>query len=328
MNAICSISGVAYQTGVIRPVADLVSDCTSQAQVASITNNGFESYSVWERTPHELMLATARQSFDRSGICPGEVVDTFYSTNSMWNTDLSDLPAVHRLLRSLSMEHSRLTGVFLSGCSNLTEALRHASNLIRIDRANFALLITADCSAPMAGSRLPVGDYAVMGDAAASCLVQAPGQGDYDVLGIGVSLDVNLCDTKLGSGSYLIGVAVGMRTAVDRALAAASLNKHDISHVFMSNLHPRFCRASLQALSLNTGILYDKTLSKYGHCFASDIFINLGHAAADGIIKTGEKILLYSQSIGSWGAILLEATTARKTVSVTDASNVAGEVQC
>lgn len=319
-SPLCSISALASAVGNSRPLSMLDVSDAEKAVIKALEAHGFEYFSESSATPPELGARSAEKTLrQRRQDQPIDAV--IYASNSMWERSFYSLPDCHRMLSSLGLPDCPLFGVYLSACSNAHDALRHASNMIAAEGHRNILVIVSDVVPPGRGERLVLGDYAVLGDAAASFLVHPPGVGEYDVLGLGSSFNAKLCEERIGSGRYLIGVAKGCREAVSRACATSQITISQVDRMVMSNLQPRLCRATAKVLGLTSSQWHPGTLASLGHCFAADGIINLMDLEQHAPLASSERLLIYTQSIGNWGAAILKITRHAE-------PRIASEVDC
>jgi 3-oxoacyl-[acyl-carrier-protein] synthase III len=304
VQPLCSLSGLACAVGASRALSDLDALPGDGGLIGALIAHGFQNYAESSATPPELGASSAQKTLAQTG--QREQIDAVvYASNSMWRKGFYGLPDCHRMVAGLGLPDCPLFGIYLSACSNAHDALRHARNMIAAEGCGNVLVIVSDVVQPGRGERLKLGDYAVLGDAAASFLVHPPGRGEYDLLGLGSSFNAKLSEEPIGSGRYLIGVAKGSRQAVSRACAAAGIETDQIHRMVMSNLQPRLCRATARALGFSVDQWHAGTLTSAGHCYAADGIMNLLDLEKKAPLGSSGTVLVYTQSIGNWGAAIL-----------------------
>jgi 3-oxoacyl-[acyl-carrier-protein] synthase-3 len=150
-------------------------------------------------------------------------------------------------------------------------------------------------------SRL-IPDTTVQGDAAAACLVSAGPGGDrvagraLKVVGRfyqGLSGPPELLDEY--KKIYLDCLSDVMREAIEDAKCVPA----DISLVLPGNVNQLGWKRMLEKVGLPAGRVYLDNVSRTGHCYSSDPFINLVTARADGRLQAGQLVLLATAGLGA-----------------------------
>jgi 3-oxoacyl-[acyl-carrier-protein] synthase-3 len=143
---------------------------------------------------------------------------------------------------------------------------------------------------------------AVMGEAAAACLVGRRPPGD-EILGFAVRVlgrfyPAGDCAKELVT-EYERQHADTFAAVIREALNQAGTAPEEISVVLPNNVN-RYSWASVARL---TGIPLDRfyrdNIAELGHCFGADPFINLAHAKAGGRAEPGAVVLLVTSGLGA-----------------------------
>lgn len=306
MKSLCAISSIRYASGTLVDVSSIVDLPGFDSSMQPVMYSGYDTYAQSNLSPTQLAGRSVSLSLEAAKLSPNQIDAVFYATNSIWNREDCSTDRLHSMLREVGIRSASLFGVFLSGCSNATDAILLASNLVSSGAYRSILVITSDCAMPASAvARVPVGRYAVMGDAAVCCVLTRSGCGEYDVLAANSTIDTDLAGVKIGGARYAVNSTVGMRRAINGVLDAAKIDRGDVSRVLMSNLREDYCITNIKALGFDVAKWYPGVRSRMGHCFAGDTLLNLQDLQDSGQLREGEHILLYSQSIAGWGGLLV-----------------------
>jgi 3-oxoacyl-[acyl-carrier-protein] synthase III len=189
-------------------------------------------------------------------------------------------------------------GQTLNRCLNLLTGLDVARALVLSGRHRRVLVATADA---VAGG-VPMSQFALFSDAAASCLVAAdPGpDGSYEILGCASAQDTAAMDPASQISSDLA------REVSGRLLAPPGLKLGDITALAHLNLFRPLLVMKERQAGFREDQLYLDNIPRTGHCFAADPLINLADLAALGRVGEGHYCLLAASVPGCRAGVLLQ----------------------
>ena len=280
------LSGIAYSTGVERPIEALVDAGVGAPTVAALRDRGLAVYREEARSVRAMCAATLDRSFSDSAVAPGCIDAVIFANSGPWTPqDECDL---FLALASCGVKASLILGLGLQSCSSCSAAIQLASTLVREERRHVLVMLLG--RVPAGGSRLGLQGSTVFSDGAASCLVSA-GDGDLEIVSSEVYTDMELA-RRIGEGQdYYTGTTgtVGqLRRLCTRVLKAAGIGRESIRMVFGTNGSAVYFALASDATDLPRERIYDADLSRFGHVHGCDSLIGLrnylddGHAACAG----------------------------------------------
>jgi 3-oxoacyl-[acyl-carrier-protein] synthase III len=202
--------------------------------------------------------------------------------------------------RATDLPSTRALFVSGSACANFATGVDVAHGLVASGAAESVLLVTVD--KVQSGTRYPPISQTVFSDGAVSCLVtDAPGDETFRLLG---SASEHWSGDSGGSDLVRARkILPAMRSATYRA--AVGPVDH-ISHI----VTPNFGKATRQLLAMavpgSVSRLHTGLVAEVGHCFASDIPLNLRHLARSGQLTTGDAVLAAASSSNTLSAMVFE----------------------
>ncbi|MFG2287178.1 3-oxoacyl-ACP synthase III family protein [Streptomyces sp. NPDC048595] len=232
-----------------------------------------------------LLFAHATQQIAPHGICPARV-----------------------LRRELGLDHAVAFAVTQQNCATGMAAVDIAGELLRSDGDPDAraLVVTGEKSFTPGVQLVP--DTALMGEAAAACLVAVDGPGD----------PVRSYVTRT-LGAYANGVRLGKEKAAElgqiypdrfadvmrKAVADAGLTLDDIDLLIPHNVNMMSWRQTIKAMGFPRERTYLDNIPRFSHCFASDVLLNYTTLKAEGRLVPGRHYLMASVGVGTTFAAMV-----------------------
>jgi 3-oxoacyl-[acyl-carrier-protein] synthase III len=245
------------------------------------------------------MLAAAGESALR-GVDRGDVRYLIHA-HTMQHVAPPSRHVLDEVRESLGLRNATALGISHQNCVIGLYALQVARFLLHdADPRDKALIVTGDKILSQDIRLIP--DTTIMGEAAAACLVGSSPRGDM-ILGramriLGQFYRCMDCppDLKLEYKRIYVDVFAGvMRQALtDSGVAAA-----DLAAVLPHNVNRLSWRRIAGDLGVPADRIYLDNVSRLGHCFSSDPFINLATARAAGRVGPGDLVLMASAGLGA-----------------------------
>jgi 3-oxoacyl-[acyl-carrier-protein] synthase III len=215
---------------------------------------------------------------------------------------------VQQVCGRLGLEHAAAFTVTQHSCASGLLAIALAGELLADtdDGSALALVLTGEKAFTASAEMVP--GAAVTGECAAACLVRAAGPGDR-LLGYashtrGRYHDIMRLPPELGAGfqrDYVPEVARVLHAAADRA----GLALQEIALILPHNVN----RSSWLRLCQLTGYPADRVflrnVSRTGHCFCADPFVNYRSACDLGLLQPGDRYLMASVGLGATFAAMV-----------------------
>jgi 3-oxoacyl-[acyl-carrier-protein] synthase III len=215
---------------------------------------------------------------------------------------LMDFPASH-LQSDFEMSDATVIGVNQQACTGMLGSLRLARALLIAEpEISKVLCITAD--------RFPEGalyeqSYNLISDGAAGCIVSTEPAG-FRLLACRASTNGALA---MASDDEAVGsfFTYSHRT-IQAALAAANLTIDQIDWIVPQNTNLKAWQVLSSLLRTDFKKVSCPTLSEIGHVISGDNIINLHRMLKEGLIKSGQRIMLFMAGYGlNWHCVIVEA---------------------
>lgn len=159
-------------------------------------------------------------------------------------------------------------------------------------------------------------DITIQGDGAAACLVGQDSRGDrvlgraFTVLGrFYQGID---CSPPLQLEYKQIYVE-SLSRVMTEALENAGRDAMDISLILPHNVNQLSWKRISELIGIPRDRVYLENVAKFGHCYSSDPFINLAVARKQGLVKSGDLVLMATAGLGaSFAATVVEIGKGRE----------------
>jgi 3-oxoacyl-[acyl-carrier-protein] synthase-3 len=188
-----------------------------------------------------------------------------------------------------------------SACANFVAGLNAARGLIAAGDAENVLLVMAERM--LEGSRYTAVSRSVLSDAAVSCMVSAhPAAGSFQLLGTAIETRL----PRYGEWNELADARttfLALNKASKRAAGECPADSFD--HLLTLNIGA----TARQLLAMSTKVpanrLFAGPVAEFGHCFGSDIPLNLRALRESGNLAAGARVLAVASSRGTLAAVTL-----------------------
>lgn len=209
---------------------------------------------------------------------------------------------VHELCQQFGLEHAVAFTVTHHACATGLLGVDLAGRLLTTDGDPDALALVVTGEKVFTPDAELVPETSIFGDGAAACLVAADGphdrllsyvaqlRGDFDGR-LRTDPDLGLRFAQAYPG--LLGEVL---------LAApeqAGLELSDIDLILPHNVNEVSWRRVCRRIGYPVERVLLDNVSKYGHCFASDPFINYGTAVERGMLSPGDRYMLVAAGLGA-----------------------------
>ncbi|MEN8656323.1 ketoacyl-ACP synthase III family protein [Streptomyces sp. 21So2-11] len=209
---------------------------------------------------------------------------------------------------SLGLAHAEAFALSQQNCASGMAAVDTAAELLRAEAepGACALVITGEQAFSPQIQLIP--DVAIMGDAGAACLVALDGSGDtvrsYSTRTLGEFSAAMLLDEVKSlevSKFYAPVLADVVREAVERA----GMTLADIDLIIPHNVNLQSWRQTIGELGIDRSQVFLDNVERYGHCFASDVFLNYTTLRAAGRLEAGRNYLFATVGLGATFAAMV-----------------------
>jgi 3-oxoacyl-[acyl-carrier-protein] synthase-3 len=300
-------------------------ELAAQGQLASspelLRRFGFESSRVAEEeSAYDLGLTAARSLLDRERIDP-ESIDllvhggcapgAFAAPRSAAQAGAAALAGLDRfkypgtrMQAELGLARASVLGLSQLACNTLFGAVRVARSLCHAEGLRRVLCVGAELVPADAGREAL---WNCTSDAGCAVLVEAGAARRRIVAQTQVTKGY-YWDCDAGRDEMIASYFPTARHVIEETLERAGWRAQDVDWIIPHNVSLRSWQILLGLLRLPRARLYTKNLARDGHTLAGDNFINLADACAEGAVREGERLLLFSYGYGAhWTALAVEA---------------------
>lgn len=293
------LTGIAYELGEeardYREIVGRAEAMTRYGMADDAALWGFGQYRRTNRDTTQLAVAAARKTLDQAQIAPQDIDTVILCSTSFPNGVGSDthLDCCNSVFGELELFGKLAFGMTLNRCGTMLTAIHLAARLVAAQCYRNVLIVSSDV---VANEAERFQNYAVLSDAASSCLVTAADRPGYDIIHTShLSAPAATNDT----GARLAAtVNKNIRDALDIDLTA-------IRRVFHDNLFIPLVSMREQAAGFNKRQLYLKNIAAIGHCFSSDPLISLADCMKPEEINSEDYVGLFSSTPGLRVGIIL-----------------------
>lgn len=316
------ITGVAYALG---SHAASVRELARGGQLASppelLEDFGFRTVRVARsETPYDLALEACRRLLEPAGIDPESIGAVLWggpqgptaftpvpspceSSASHRTTARFRYPAT-RLQHELGLLRASVLGLDQLACTTLLAAVRVARALCMAEGIERVLCVASEFFPADAGREAI---YNCTSDAAVAVLVEREGPVNRMIASAHVTKGY-YWDTEELRDQVVASYFPTAKHVIARTLDAAGWRPMDVDWVIPHNVGVRSWEILLGLTGLPGARIWTRNIGAVGHTLAGDNFINLRDALDAGVVRSGDRLLLFSYGYGAhWTGLALEA---------------------
>ncbi len=303
MNSRVYLRGAAYVLGErevgYADIPDLPRLAASFGLVPDPRLWGWGTIRATDRDLAELAADTGRRTLLAAGVNPSGVDALILCSTRVPSPAEGHGGFLARVLTGIGLGDLPFYGQNLNRCVNLLAGIDVARAFVLAGRYRRVLVITVDA---VAEGAVPMSQFALFSDGAASCLVSAdPGSADsYEVLGCAVAQETAALEWTSQISSDLA------RQVNERLLVPPGLKLGDVTALLHVNLFKPLLVMKERQAGFREDQLYLDNIPRTGHCFAADPLINLVDRVALGHLDEGHYAMLAASVPGSRFGVLLQ----------------------
>jgi 3-oxoacyl-[acyl-carrier-protein] synthase-3 len=202
------------------------------------------------------------------------------------------------VLDSLGLKNAYPITIQTNGCDSLLMGINIATGLLSSGESGAILVVAAD-------KTLPISErfkrYGIFSDSSCACIVTTHQVHGYDILN---SRFVSEVETMYEEASFTTDLAIEINNSL---LSANGYSMSDVSMVFTNNLFKPISQLKEVEAGADKNKIYQKNISRIGHCYSNDSLINLSDYAKDTVDIGGQLFLLFADSPGLRTGLLIKA---------------------
>ncbi len=189
------------------------------------------------------------------------------------------------------------------GCSGLLSMVKMADAMLQTTDSSAILCIAGD--ALNDGSNREI-LYNIMSDAACAVLVEK-NPARNRIVGYQQSSHPHYWNTPECTNEVLAAYFPLAARTIERTLDEASWTIDDIDWIIPHNVSQRSWEILTQLVGTDMEKVWSKNISRIGHTVSCDHVINLSDMQEQGVLKAGDKMLMFTFGLGAtWTCMLLE----------------------
>jgi 3-oxoacyl-[acyl-carrier-protein] synthase-3 len=277
---------------------------------ARLEAEGVRCVRVSSLPPAILALESARATLRRSAQHghPVDGLDLAVMVSS--NIELYSQGGLAMFLKTLNQARTFPLLVGGSGCGDLGAALRTLRGLFAVDDLRDALIVTSNTFDTALEERLWRVNWAVTGDAAASCLVtRSPIGPSFRLVDVRSVARSDVFRPQINSEEPTVPMAratfESVRHLVDLLCGVNALSRRDIRSLVLNNYGLSALRFYATAAGFELSDVFVDNLPRLGHCNSADPLLNLERLVDEDRVGPGDHVVVLADGVSCWTAMLL-----------------------
>ncbi len=290
---------------------------------------GIEEIHVTDELPSQLAIRAARAALDKAGVSPSEIDVVVDFTSIPEDYVGPTWSAAGLVQQALGISRGFATAVNTGGCASYHLALKAVMALMQADsRINTALLFAGDRTPDLNKTYYPI----TVASDGGSALVLRKNADRAQILGVETISVGRLHDVwyvpglqtlkpgeeateahlhmyakmdKFNEGVIPINFLM-FRKVMERLLTRLELGFSDVDYYIYPTFSTWDQAYFMKRFGLTPDKIYTKALRHRGHVQESDMVINYAEAVDQGLIRSGDKVMVVSNGAGfAWSAALV-----------------------
>lgn len=310
------ITNLAYKLPHHRVTLDqLESDHKITSPAKLMREFGFEDSYIEQNTNHlnQLIIGAGEEVLKKGQIPPEEIDFLFlYSgLNNFIQAQPKDEKQTLKLFRypvaeakyKLGLTRAKTTATSQQGCSGLLSTIFLASQLMEASEQEKILCLTGD-ALPSGAPREIM--YNVMSDAGAALLLEKDSTKNR-VVHFYEQQQPYYWDTPAHKDELLASYFPMAERAISSSLKEAGLSVSDVGWFVPHNVSLRSWKILADLLHIPMEKIWTKNIPRVGHTVSCDHIINLVDMEKEGVLKSGDYLVLFTFGFGaSWSCLILQ----------------------
>jgi 3-oxoacyl-[acyl-carrier-protein] synthase III len=284
---------------------------SSKAQLSAF---GFRTVCVAGRSSaYDLAEAAVARLLRRAGTRPDEIDVLLYTSALPERAPrlraVADPVAQFRyqatqLQYRFGMTRASVIGIAQAGCASFLSATRVARDMIAAEPSIRRVLCVSSDVLPR-GSRREI-LYNLISDGACAAVVERDSPVNRIVAYAQVTKGY-YWDSRTRGTEIIASYLPTARFVISEALERARLRLADIRLILPHNVNRKSWDILLELLGARKGQFFGRNIGLKGHTIAADNIINLQDAVARGLVKRGDRLLLFTFGFGAhWACLILQ----------------------
>jgi 3-oxoacyl-[acyl-carrier-protein] synthase-3 len=317
-------AGVAYHLpATVQGLRELADTGLLAGEAAPLETFGFSNARIGrDETGVEMAIRAARNVLEDTDTDPAEVGLVLYAGALASSSvapcvppppgsvlHLSSVPELFRypasmLQQELDLTNAVVVGVNQQACASIFSAIQLGRAMLLADAGLRQVLCVASDRLPDGVPRDII--FNLVSDGACAVLLRRDPPANRILAFHQVTKPMLYGEGSLDAEVIAAYFPTAM-SVIQATLAQARLTLDDIAWIIPHNVSLRSWEILLGMLCFPTDRLFSANIARIGHTMAADNFVNLRDAQDAGILKQGDKLLLFTFGFGlNWSCMLLE----------------------
>lgn len=251
-------------------------------------------------TLKQLLASSLEKLLHSEGFPPKDKIKYLIYTHTIQTVSPYPINTVNELAKEFGLTEALPMSLTMQNCASSITALDLAESLLEKDSESYAILLTGEKAFTPSVQLIP--NTTVMGEASAACLISAK-SGKNALLSVkqktlgqfsnGVRLTPELMR------EFDLAYVPALASVITSAVEAAGLTLGDIDLILPHNINLSSWRKVLKHMDFPREKIFLNNVSKMGHCFCSDVFVNYRSAQEEGLIREGSVLVMVSVGLGA-----------------------------
>jgi len=285
------------------------------SDVEKLSALGFNHAFVAENESHiDLAKKAIKKTLKESGISPEEI-DLFVFSGALPGSVLVEQSnegqsldifkySASKLQYDFGLNRANVVAISQQGCGSLMSAVWLARNTLLAEKKMENALIVSSDVLPKWSKREMI--YNVISDGSCAAIVKKRSLVNK-IISYSQITKGYYWDPLAKKNELIAAYFPTAKIAIGKALEKSGLKLSDIDWIIPHNVSIRSWEILLKLLKFPEEKFYSGNILTKGHTIAADNFINLKDATDDGLIKKGQKMLLFTFGFGAnWSSLILE----------------------
>lgn len=302
------LSNIEYFLDKSKPLSELETLKADQDNLDTLIALGLDSYVDTSMSEYDMAINTVQKTLKSSKLGSADIEAVIYGTSSLKN-HIYDKDQFSKAMCELGLDRVYPIGTFLSRCTNFSNCIRLARNLIVAEGMKNVLVILSDRVDNTLRSRVLPSYISVASDGASSFIVSSE-VGDYKVLGVEHYTSQAMHDIAPNKNftKFITDFSDGLKKLSSKLLDKVELVPADFKRMVTGNYNHSILKNYALMAGFKPNQLFLDNVPRFAHAMSSDQMIALADINNNHMISKGDKLFVMGTGDYYWGGVVVEKT--------------------
>jgi 3-oxoacyl-[acyl-carrier-protein] synthase III len=295
------ISNINFSLGNLESI-DSIEEIESEDQLKTLKTLGLQEFSKSDLSEFELAYSCAEKSINEYASTIDLVIYVSCSLDNHEN--IKD--GFSKLMCDLGLPQVYPIGSFISRCSNLSMALRLASNVLKTESEINSILLVLSDKVNQGEKRVHFSNY-ISSDASSSCIIsKTKPEKSFEILDIEEFVDHSAYSISAEKNfvKYIEVCTLGIENVSRKLMNNLNFSSEDFDHFLCGSYNSSIINNYSRICGFTKEKTFSKNLRNYAHTFSSTCLISLKTMMLD--LRKGDKLFLLTTGDIFFGAVALK----------------------